>query len=460
MRIAENQGKPPTQSHSFYAIRIAFIAAVGGFLYGYDSGVIVGANLFLREQFSLSDAGFAFATSSMLIGSMTGPFLGGWLCDRIGRKNTFVVASTLLAVSAVFTAIPNDITTFNLFRFVGGIGVGLCSIASPMYIAEVAPAHMRGKLGLMYQLAIVVGALSAGCVSWVLAKYLPESVSWRWMFFSEAVAIALFMALLFFVPKSPRWLAEQGRDDEALRVLTQVDGPESASSEMKEIKTSLALESGGLSELLKPGIRKALLIGILLALLNNLTGFSAMSPYLPALFLKGGFPDKADAILQFIFVYGFMGLMTILSIWLVDRVGRRPLWICSSAFMFVALVITGFVFYYNLTGTIVMLSIFLLVIPHAVALGSLPWLMMSELYPTRIRAKAVAITTTFLWGAGFIGYFVFPIITGFSERQLGSVGPAFWLFAGVCVLSFVFGLKMLPETNGKTLEEIGELWNE
>jgi len=442
----------------FFVQRIAFVAAVGGFLFGYDAGVIMGANLYLREQFNLSDAGFAWATSSMLVGSMTGPFIGSWLCDRIGRKGTFVIASVLLAVSAVLTAIPNSINVFNFFRFVGGVGVGLCSIASPMYIAEVAPARMRGKLGLMYQLAIVVGALCAGCVSWLLAKYLSESISWRWMFFSEAAAIVLFMTLLIFVPKSPRWLAEKGRDEEAIRVLSRIGGIDYATAEMKEIKASLSLESGKFSELFEPGIRMALLVGIILALLNNLTGFSAISPYLPSLFQDGGYPDKADAIFQFFIVYGFMGLMTLVSILLVDRVGRRPLWIGSSLFMFVALVIVGFVFHYSITGILVLVAIFLVVIPHAIGLGPLPWLMMSELYPTRVRAKAVSITTTFLWGAGFVGYFAFPIISGFSNRQFNSIGPVFWLFAGVCILSTIFGLTILPETKGRTLEEIAKSW--
>lgn len=441
-----------------YVFAISFVAAVGGFLYGYDGGIIIGANLFLREQFQLSDVGWAFASTSMVVGAITGPFLGAWVCDRFGRKNTFIIASVLFSVSAVFTAIPRDIVTFNIFRFVGGVGVGLCSIASPMYIAEVAPPRIRGALGILYQLALVVGALCSLVVSYFLAQHLPESVSWRWMFFSETVAIAGFAICLFFIPRSPRWLAQRGRDGQALEILTRIDGPEHARKELAEIRESLDQETGTFSELLQPGIRFALGIGILLALFNNLTGFSAISHYIPALFLKSGFSEKSEAILQGLIVYGFMGVLTLVSIGLVDRFGRRRLWMFSSLFMLAALVITASVFHYEMKGKLVLFAILLVTIPHALGLGPLPWLMMSELFPTRIRARAVAITTTVLWTAGFTGSFIFPPLMGFAERQFGSVGPAFLLFAVVNVFSFLFGWKWLPETKGRTLEEIADSW--
>ena len=193
-----------------YVFAISFVAAVGGFLYGYDGGIIIGANLFLREQFQLSDVGWAFASTSMVVGAITGPFLGAWVCDRFGRKNTFIIASVLFSVSAVFTAIPRDIVTFNIFRFVGGVGVGLCSIASPMYIAEVAPPRIRGALGILYQLALVVGALCSLVVSYFLAQHLPESVSWRWMFFSETGRHCRVRHLSVFHPQEPQVAGPEG----------------------------------------------------------------------------------------------------------------------------------------------------------------------------------------------------------------------------------------------------------
>jgi SP family arabinose:H+ symporter-like MFS transporter len=432
---------------------VAFIAAVGGFLFGYDLVIISGANIFLREQFALSDAAFGFATKSANLGCITGPFLGAWLCDLLGRKKTLIFASLLLAISAIFTAIPKDITTFNIFRFVGGVGVGLCSVGSPMYLVEMSPSRLRGRLTLRYQLAIIVGAILAAFVAFFLAKYLPEDTSWRWMFGSELAAILIFVAFLFFVPESPRWLAEKGRGEEAIQVLMHIDGPEHARREMRAISES-AIGQGSFSELVSRPVRRVLLIGILLGLFNNFTGWSAIQDYLPALFLKAGFATKADAILQFFVVYGFMGLMTFVAIWLVDRVGRRPLWMSNSIAMAFFLLFVGLTFHFNLRGIFVLLTIFLCVIPHALALGSLPWLMMSEIFPTRLRAKALSITTTVLWTANFSGGLLFPVLMGFTERRFGSIGPAFALFSIICLGAFVFGLKLLPETKGKLLETI------
>ena len=314
-RVEEPEDCTSLPSHSWQR--------VGGFLFGYDLVIISGAQIYLREQFALSDAGFGFTTTSAMIGCIAGPFLGAWLCDRIGRKRTLIFSALLLGVSAILTALPKDIVTFNMFRIVGGLGVGLCSIASPIYIAEIAPARIRGRLGVMYQLAIAIGALISAIVAYFLAKHLPETVSWRWMFASEMVPVIGFVIFLLFVPRSPRWLAETNRFEEALRVLTKTDGPEYARKELEEIKQSITEETGTFSEIFKPGIRTALLVGILLALFNNWTGWTAMGLYLPTLFQKGGFPETADAIFQFVIVNVFMVALTSLAIYLVDRVGQK-----------------------------------------------------------------------------------------------------------------------------------------
>ena len=441
-----------------YAFAISFVAAVGGFLFGFDLSVMGAANLYLREQFQLSDAQFGFTTGSATLGCIVGPFLGAWLCDAAGRKRTMIVACGLLAVSAVFTATAGDIVTFNVFRIVGGVGVGLCSIASPMYIAEVAPPRMRGGLGLMYQLAIVVGSIIAPLVAWLLARELPDTISWRWMFASEMVAVVLFATFLVFVPPSPRWLAEKGRYEEAAAVLRRVDGPEYARLEMDEIRRSLTEESGTLAELFQPGLRHALLIGLLLAFFNNWTGWSVMGGYVPMLLEMSGLQDRSMAILQYAVTYGFMGLTTLLCCLLADRVGRRPLWMFASALMAIVTLLAGAVFAFNLGGTLVLVVILLCTVPHGLALGGLPWLMMSEIFPTRIRAKAVAVTTTFLWITIYSGAQLFPLLTGYSERLLGSPGGAFWIFTLICLLAVWFGWKLLPETRRQTLEQIGESW--
>lgn len=459
-----------------FVYRIAFVAAIGGFLFGFDLGMIGAANLYLRDQFHLNDAQLGLATASAVIGCILGPFLGAWLCDAVGRKRTMIAAAVLLALSAIVTAAPEMLsgpsdrsimTVFNIFRAVGGLGVGLCSIASPMYIAEMAPPMKRGRLGMMYQLAIVCGHIVAPAIGYLVVISLPQSDGvaqiawqqpWRWMFASETVCVLLFVAFVFSLPRSPRWLAEKGRYGEALKVLTRIDGPVYARREIEEIRSSLQQETGGWSELAAPGMRYALLIGLLLAFFNNWTGWSVMGGYIPVLFEMSGLEDRALAIGRLALSYGAMGLMTLLSLVLMDRVGRRPLWMFASLLMAAITCGAGFVFHLQMTGITVLIVIMLCTVPHGIALGGIPWLMMSELFPTRVRAKAVAITTTFLWVAIFSGAYLFPALTTASESLVGSAGGVFWLFTVICILSFLFGWWMMPETKGRTLEEIAESW--
>ena len=529
-------------------------------------GMIGAANVYLREQFHLSNVQFGFATASAVLGCVFGPFMGSWLCDAIGRKRTMLIAAVLLAVSAIFTAIPDflcdgsdgqTILVFNIFRFMGGLGVGLCSIASPMYIAEIASPARRGRLGMMYQLAIVVGHAVAPLIAFVVIKVLslgfgvteaaiPENPwlqAWRWMFLSETVCVAIFVLFVLGLPFSPRWLAEKGKFDKAKEVLAMVDGPEHAEREIVEIKTGLEQQTGSWSDLFAPGLRYALLIGVLLAFFNNWTGWSVIAGYIPRLFELSGF-DRESAIGNFVAVYGAMGLMPLVSLLLLDRVGRRPLWIFASLAMALITGVTGYLFYQEVTGWPVLIILVLVTGPHGLALGGLPWLMMSELFPTNLRAKAVSITTTTLWIFIFSGVYLFPSITGSAQEhfltvrkvqvfgktisfvesdpahienpagdfekagfrpldqvtvlgvtangnngtfliaevtphqlilgqsaqltaeaagaevtlQIGSVGPPFWLFIGICILSLLFGLTIMPETKGRTLEEIGTSW--
>ena len=545
---------------------LTFVASIGGFLFGFDLGMIGAANIYLRDQFHLSDAEFGFATASAVLGCVVGPTFGFWLCDAIGRKRTMLIASVLLGVGAILTAVPDALgsgsrdstmVVFNFFRFVGGIGVGLCSVASPLYIAEIAPAAKRGRLGLMYQLAIVLGHAVAPLIAFVIVYVLrtnfgvtesavPSShwlQAWRWMFFSEMLCILPFVFFVVRLPFSPRWLAEKGRFEEARAVLTSVDGPEYADREIEQIKAALNEEEGSWAELFAPGIRYALLIGILLTFFNNWTGWSVIGGYVPRLLELAGF-NRESAIGNFVAVYGAMGLMTLVSMALMDRVGRRPLWQFASLMMAVITFATGYMFYREIKGWPILVILGLVTIPHGIALGGIPWLMMSEIFPTRIRAKAVSIATTVLWIFIFCGAYLFPMVTGFSQRhflthrhtivtgntisfaastqptindtdarfveagfrpgehitvlgaanpqnrgsfvvanvtpgslelergapieseaagaettvQVGSVGAAFWLFSVVCIFSYLFGVTIMPETKGRTLEEIGSSW--
>lgn len=549
------------------ASALTFVASIGGFLFGFDLGIIGAANVYLRDQFHLSDAEFGFATASAVLGCVVGPTFGFWLCDAISRKRTMLIASLLLAVGAILTAVPDAVGdgsrestlfVFNLFRFIGGVGVGLCSVASPLYIAEIAPADKRGRLGLTYQLAIVIGHAVAPLLAFIIVYVLrmrygitesdvpasPWLQAWRWMFISEMLCILPFVYFVVRLPFSPRWLAEKGRFDEAYQVLASVDGPEYAEREIEQIKASLAQERGSWAELFTPGIRYALLIGILLTFFNNWTGWSVIGAYIPRLLELAGF-NRESAIGNFVAVYGGMGIVTLISMALMDRVGRRPLWQFASLMMCVITFVTGYMFYREIKGWPILVILGLVTIPHGIALGGIPWLMMSELFPTRIRAKAVSMTTTVLWLFIFCGAYLFPMITGFSQRhlltskhtivtgktisfdatpptihdsaeqfvkagflpgdhvtvigaanrqndgnfvvkevapgslvlegspaiaaepagaeltvQVGSVEAAFWLFSVICILSYLFGITIMPETKGRTLEDIGSSWKQ
>lgn len=443
---------------NFYIFAVAFTAAVGGFLFGYDLSLIGVANIYLKEQFQLSEEMLGFTTASAALGCVLGPFLGAWLSDAIGRERTMIAAALLLAVGAIMTALAPTIFLFNVFRILGGVGVGICSVASPMYITEVAPPAMRGKLGVTYQLAIVVGSTAAPLAGYLILLLFPESVAWRWMFASQMAVVVIFAGFLFFLPSSPRWLAQKGRFEEARVVLEKVHGPDIAGVELEEIRESLNQEEGGFREIFQPGLRYALLIGLFLAFFNNWTGWSAMAGYIPMLFGMAGVNERHLAILQFAFTYLAMAVVTLISMGLIDRVGRRPLWIFASIMMAVITAVTGFVFQFGIHGPVVLVVIILCTVPHGLALGALPWLMMSEIFPTRIRARAVAITTTFLWLMIFASAQFFPMMIGWSQRQIGSPAGAFWIFTAVCLCAALFGWKLLPETKDRTLEDIARSW--
>jgi SP family arabinose:H+ symporter-like MFS transporter len=260
------------------------------------------------------------------------------------------------------------------------------------------------------------------------------------------------------IPPSPRWLADRGRFDDALDVLRKVHGDEVAADELDEIKASLSTETGGFRELIQPGIRYALLIGILLAFFNNWTGWSSMASYIPILFEMAGVAQRHIAILQFSFTYLAMALVTMASMWMIDRFGRRPLWIFASLLMAGITGVTGLVFAFQIKGAFLLLVIILCTVPHGLALGALPWLMMSEIFPNRVRAKAVAVTTTFLWLMIFSAAQFFPMLIGGSQRMIGSPAGAFWLFSLICLAAALFGWRMMPETKGRSLENIADSW--
>lgn len=455
--------EPPRSGSTAYLVLICLVATLGGLLFGYDTAVVSGAIGFLQKHFQLSPAMTGWAASSALIGCIIGVCGAGVLGDRFGRRNLLVVSAILFFVSAIGTAVPRTFTQFIVFRILGGIGVGAASMASPMYIAEISPARIRGRMVSVNQLAIVLGMLVVYFVNYKIEGLGDEAwnvtLGWRWMFGSEALPAALLLALLFFVPESPRFLTEKGREEEALSILGRIGGAAHAKAEMVEIRAAIAQESGSLSQLLQPGLRVVLVIGVVLAVLQQVTGINVFLYFGPEIF-KGLAGDRMDAALLQTAVVGTVNLLfTIVAIWCVDLVGRKPLMILGSSGMGIALVGLGIASYTGQTKGWVLIGILGYIACFAVAVGPVTWVILSEIFPTRIRGRALSIATFCLWVANFIVSQTFPMMDKdpWLVRTFHHAFP-FWLYALFCVVSVVFVAICVPETKGKTLEAIEAMW--
>jgi SP family arabinose:H+ symporter-like MFS transporter len=434
-----------------YVLLVSVVAAVGGLLFGFDTAVIAGANPFLKAHFELSEAMLGFAVASAIIGCIFGAAFAGTTSDRFGRKRVLLLCAVLFAVSAVGSAIPRTLVQFVIARFIGGLGVGAASMLSPMYIAEISPARIRGRLVSLNQLAIVTGILVAYFVDFFAAD-IPDT-NWRWMFGSETLPAVLFFLLLLTVPESPRWLAKQQRQEEALAILTKVGGKDHAEAEMAEIKDAIAQEQDSVAQLFHPGMRVALIIGIALAILQQITGINIVMYYAPTIFASAG--ATIDASLLHAVAVGAVNLtFTLVAIWVVDKFGRKVLLLAGSAGMGLFLTLVGGVFHYGkLEGMWVLLFILGYIACFASSLGPVVWVLISEIFPTRIRGRAMAIATVSLWVSCAAVAQVFPIML---EKLDGAV--TFGIFAAMCLITFVFVLLVVPETKGKTLEQIEKRW--
>ncbi|MGZ5453117.1 MAG: sugar porter family MFS transporter [Candidatus Aminicenantales bacterium] len=434
-----------------YVIAITLVAAIGGLIFGFDTAIVAGATRYMKEQFSLNSLQEGWAVSVVLIGCMFGAGLAGPISDRIGRRRFMLVSAVLFFVSAVGCALPRTITAFVIFRFIGGLGIGSAAVLSPLYIAEVAPARVRGALVSVNQLAIVTGILLAYFVNWMFAGVGPSN--WRWMFGLGAVPSIFFFLLLLRVPESPRWLVKNGREDEARTVLTRADTAEAAAVGIREIKDTLALEEGSFRELFSPAFRRPLLIAIVLAIFQQITGINAILYYAPRIFEGAGFA-RMSAIGQSTIVGLVNMLFTVVAIVLADRVGRRPLLLVATGGMGVSLVLLGAAFKFPFLPASALLFIILLYIAFfASAMGPLVWVVMAEIFPIKVRGSAMGLATLILWFADFLVTLTFPII---SDRF--HPATAFWIYAAMCGLDLVFMWFYLPETKGRTLEEIERGW--
>lgn len=445
-----------------YVLMVTLVAALGGLLFGYDTGVINGAIGPLKAHFSLNPRQEGWAMGCALLGCALGAIGAGPLSDRFGRKKALIVSAILFFISAVGTAIPRTLTAFILYRILGGLGVGAASLISPMYIAEISPARIRGRMVSINQFAIVSGFLVVYFVNYFIALQgdaaWNEQSGWRWMFGSESLPALGLLILAFLVPESPRWLTKQGRTDEALHILSRVDGADYARAELAEIRETLAHEGGSLRQLFIPGMRIVLVIGVVLAVLQQVTGINVFLYFGTEIFKKMGAGTNA-ALLQTIIVGAVNLTFTVIAIRTVDRIGRRPLMIIGSAGMGVCLIAMGLSAYLQTTGLWMLLFILGYIACFALSVGPVTWVILAEIFPTRVRGRAMAIATVCLWVANYIVSQTFPMMD--ENPWLVATfhrGFPFWLYGAFCIVLLFFVRAYVPETKGKSLEQIERHW--
>jgi len=431
-----------------YVILISVVAALGGLLFGFDTAVISGTINFIQPYFGLSEVGLGWTVSSLLFGCMAGVFLAGKAGDQYGRKKVLMLAAFLFFLSAVGSASAHSLVFFVIARILGGIAVGVASILSPMYIAELASAKYRGTLVSLNQLAIVVGILVAFFSNYLLVD--TGENNWRWMLLVMAAPAVLLFFSLFLVPESPRWLVAQGRSMEALKVLIKTSGKENATTELFEITATLdVLEESTFRDLLAPKVKPLLFIGIILAIFQQINGINTIMYYAPKIFANIGQTNNS-ALMQTILIGGTNLVFTLVAMVLIDRFGRKLLIVVGSTGMMLMLAGLSILYFTNHTsGILVLVFILGYIAFFAASLGPALWVVAAELFPNRLRSKGMSVAIISLWMACTVVTIVFPVML---EKLSGGI--TFLIFALICLANLVYVLKFVPETKGKTLEEL------
>ncbi len=429
---------------------VSAVAATSGLLFGFDIAVINGAIVFLEKEWHLSEFQTELAASSLLVGCIFGAAFGGWLSDLWGRRNALLLSAILFAVSAIGASLPHGLPEFAVARLLGGLAIGVASVLAPLYIAEISPARIRGRLVALNQMAIVSGILLSYLANWGLSFL--GSGSWRYMFAVAAIPSLVFFIALFFVPESPRWLMEKGREAEARQVLERATGLEEATIAIDSLKEVIQLESGTLAELFAPGVRRALGLAVVLAIMQQWAGVNTVLFYGSKILADQVGASSALGANVLIGLINFG--CTIIALGLIDRLGRKALLIFSCAAMAVSHVILAICFHLTSPPTYLLVGAMLLcVASFAVGLGPGVWVVLSEIFPTKIRGRAMAVATVALWVACTVLTMTFLTLS----RTLGRTG-AFLIYGGMCAFTALFVLFVVPETRGKTLEEIEKLW--
>lgn len=458
-------GGAKTRYNLVYVWMISLVAAMGGLLFGYDWVVIGGAKPFFEKYFQLDSGQLSgWANSCALLGCLAGSLISGVMSDRFGRKRLLVVSALLFAVSSVLTGWAGTFNEFVLWRIVGGVAIGMASNLSPMYIAEVAPARMRGRLVAINQLTIVIGILAAQLINLKIARPIPADATaefirqswngqyaWRWMFTAVAFPSLVFLVGALLVPESPRWLIKNGNRDKARGILARIGGGNYADSELQDIGTTIAREEVNhvrFRDLLEPRMTRILGIGIVLAVLQQWCGINVIFNYAEEIFAAAGY-DISDTLKNIAWTGSVNLVFTFVALGVVDRGGRRILMLVGAAGLAVIYLVMGFCYHGGVKGLPMLLLVLAAISCYSMSLAPVTWVLISEIFPNRIRGAAVSVAVSALWIACFILTFAFPVLNK-------SLGPAatFWLFSGICMAGLVFIFRRVPETKGKTLEQV------
>jgi MFS transporter, SP family, arabinose:H+ symporter len=435
----------------------ASVSTLGGLLFGYDNIVISGAIGYLSQLFHLDVTGIGWAAGCALIGCIAGCAVAGTVADHLGKRLGLALCAVCFALSSAGIFFAASFHQFVAWRLIGGLGIGAASVISPNYIAEIAPTRVRGRCVTLYQLGIVVGILAAVFVNMLIQRTGNESwnisTGWRWMFFAGIVPALLFGGMILPAVESPRWLMKMGRNDQALRVLTKLNGAGVAETEAREIESSLAIEEGHISELFT-SFRRPLLLGIMLAGLQQISGITPIFSFLPEIFRAAG-TASSDAFFQSVLVSLINLLFTLVALWLVDRAGRKTLILAGTALQFASLAIVGWFYHLHGSGLAILIFVMSFVAGHAFGNGVACWVIISEIYPTKVRGRGMSIATTALWLVGYLGNQLFPAM----QENLGSDGT-FWCFSAGALLTIVLVALLIPETKGRSLEEITKFWTD
>ena len=468
---------PQGNNEQITILKITIVAALGGLLFGYDTGVIAGSQLYFTEYFNFSAGEQGWAVSSALYGCLIGALVGGYLTKRISRKYTLILAAALFTVSAWGSGIADSLDELAIYRILGGLGVGMASLAAPMYIAEIAPPKDRGRMVSYYQLAVVIGFFVVFLATYFIGggdtkSMAPEALEqlhehnveqgWRVMFWSELLPAVAFLLLLFTVPHSPRWLMLKGRTEEAKAVLARITSSEQeATAELADIQASLANNpSPNIVVLFGKGIGFALFLGVMLSIFQQVTGINAILYYGAEIFSNALGYGPEDALKQQLWLGAVNLIFTFVAIYKVDSWGRKPLFIGGSLGMFAGLTVLGLTIYTGQIGIISLLAVLVFIGSFAMSMGPVVWVMLSEIFPNNVRSVAMSIAVAAQWLFNALVANSFPLVneSALNQAEFNGALPYF-IFASFCVVAMIFVWKLVPETKGKTLEEMEALWS-